>query len=338
MDRRRQQRLSLDLLRGFRAAAKHLSFTRAARELFVTQPAISREVKTLEGQLGQPLFRRVNRSLQLTEAGRELYRAADEALSLLDAATERIGTPTRKLSLTTTTALASLWLVPKLPGFTRLHPGVDVHIVSTNDLVDLDREQLDLALRYFPPWLEPSGELLFDYIQFPVCSPAYLASRREPINSLADLRKHVVLDLDVILYGRTWSDWDAWLNAKRIARFRPAGTLRLSHYDQVIRAAKDGGGIAIGKWPHVMREICDGSLCAPLGEPSTAKVGGFYLQIRPDAVDSKVVRTFVTWLRAEVRRDDKLRLSSESANRKRRSPRGGSAADDADRAAMRDAR
>ena len=79
MDRRRQQRLSLDLLRGFRAAAKHLSFTRAARELFVTQPAISREVKTHEEQLGQPLFRRVNRSLQLTEAGRELYRAAEQA-------------------------------------------------------------------------------------------------------------------------------------------------------------------------------------------------------------------------------------------------------------------
>src|SRR5438876_8688541 len=107
MDRRRQQRLSLDLLRGFRAAARHLSFTRAAHELFVTQPAISREVKTLEEQLGQPLFKRVNRALQLTDAGRELYRAADEALGILDTATARIGRTTRGLSVTTTTALAS---------------------------------------------------------------------------------------------------------------------------------------------------------------------------------------------------------------------------------------
>ena len=83
MDRQRSPRLSLDLLRGFRAAARHLSFTRAARELFVTQSAISHEVKTLEEQLGRPLFRRVNRALQLTQTGEELYRAIDEALTLM---------------------------------------------------------------------------------------------------------------------------------------------------------------------------------------------------------------------------------------------------------------
>src|SRR5512145_3004004 len=107
MERRRRPRLSLDLLRGFHAAARHLSFTRAARELSVTQPAISREIKVLEEQLGQPLFRRVNRTLQLTQAGEELYRAVHEALALVDGATERLSSGGRTLAVTTTTALAS---------------------------------------------------------------------------------------------------------------------------------------------------------------------------------------------------------------------------------------
>ena len=103
MNRKRAPRLSLDLLRGFRSAARHLSFTRAAQDLFVTQSAISREIKTLEEQLGQPLFRRVNRTLQLTPAGEELYRIADETLTQLDAEVERIAGASKVVTVTTTT-------------------------------------------------------------------------------------------------------------------------------------------------------------------------------------------------------------------------------------------
>src|SRR6266568_5099426 len=126
-------RLSLDLLRGFRAAARHLSFTRAANELFVTQSAISREIKTLETQLGQPLFHRVNRALQLTHAGEQLYRAADEALALIDATTERLAGSGSTVAVTTTNALASLWLAPRLPRFNRIHPGIGVRVAASND-------------------------------------------------------------------------------------------------------------------------------------------------------------------------------------------------------------
>jgi LysR family glycine cleavage system transcriptional activator len=141
MHKHRNVRLSLDLLRGFRVAAVHLSFTRAAQELSVTQSAIRREVRTLEQQLGQPLFHRVNRALQLTRAGEELFRAADEALALVDAAAERIAGPARTLGVTTTTALASLWLVPRLPRFTGRHRGVDVRIAASNELLDLERDR-----------------------------------------------------------------------------------------------------------------------------------------------------------------------------------------------------
>src|SRR5512135_3631726 len=148
MDRQRAPRLSLDLLRGFRAAARHLSFTLAARELFVTQSAVSHQVKALEEQIGRPLFFRVNRALRLTETGDQLFRAVDEALALIDSATERIVDPARTLSVTTTVALASTWLVPRLPHFQKACPDIDLRIVASNEIVDLKREHIDVALRF----------------------------------------------------------------------------------------------------------------------------------------------------------------------------------------------
>ena len=124
MGTHRTPRLSLDLLRGFRLAARYLSFTRAARELFVTQSAISREIRTLESQMGRPLFRRVHRTLELTPVGEQLYRAVDDALGGLDAVIERLSGEGVLLTVTTTPALASLWLAPRLSRFTRICPYV----------------------------------------------------------------------------------------------------------------------------------------------------------------------------------------------------------------------
>ena len=154
--KRRHPRLSLDLLKGFEAAARHLSFTHAAQELALTQSAVSREIKTLEEQLGQPLFIRVNRGLRLTEAGQVLYRAVGEAMTLIDEATDRLGASKggETLTVTTSVPLASMWLVPKLRRFVHLHPEVDVRSVAANQRLDLERERLDIAIRWGPPWIE----------------------------------------------------------------------------------------------------------------------------------------------------------------------------------------
>ena len=147
MNRKRAPRLSLDLLRGFRSAARHLSFTRAAQDLFVTQSAISREIKTLEEQLGQPLFRRVNRTLQLTPP-------AKGCIALL---TRRLRSWTPRSSVLREPAscgghdhpaFASLWLAPRLQRFNRAHPGIDVRVVASNDKPNLERDQLDIAIRF----------------------------------------------------------------------------------------------------------------------------------------------------------------------------------------------
>ena len=295
-------RPSLDLLRGFRSAARHLSFTHAARELFVTQSAISHQIKTLEEQIGRPLFRRVNRALELTETGTELFRAIDEALTLIDNATERAAGPWRTLSVTTTVAMASTWLVPRLPRFAELHPEVDLRLVATNDAIDLKRDHVDVAIRFatldMPP---PSQEKLFDYLQFTVCAPALARSHERPLRTLADLSRHVLLEFETILYGRPWYDWQRWADAMKLPAVKAAGWLRFSHYDQVIEAARKGTGVAVGKWPHLSDHLRQGSLVAPLGHAAVAVVGAFYV----DRFESGGAASdaFIEWVRAEATGD-----------------------------------
>jgi DNA-binding transcriptional LysR family regulator len=304
MNARMPPRLSLDLLRGFRAAARHLSFTRAAHELSVTQPAISREIKALEDRLGQPLFRRVNRTLQLTHAGEELYRAADEALTLIDATDRTARGRGADAFRDDNHALASLWLVPRLPQFTRRDPELDVRLAASNDAVDLGREHLDLAIRYLPPGADiPGGEWLVDYKQVPVCSPRLDRDKWRRIRDVADLAQHTLLDFETVLYGRPWYDWERWTSAMKVRVIKAAGMMRFSHYDQVIQSAIEGSGVAIGKLPHLARHLRDGLLCAPLGRDWVAPLGSFHIVVAPGAAQRDAVASFVGWLR-EVTRDD----------------------------------
>jgi LysR family transcriptional regulator, glycine cleavage system transcriptional activator len=322
MDKRRQLRLSLDLLRGFRAAARNLSFTRAAQELHVTQPAISSEIRKLEEQIGKPLFRRVHRGLQLTRDGEELYRAIDEGLGLIDAAACRVAGSASALSVTTTTALASLWLAPRMPRFSRLHPGVDVRIFATNDKPDLEREHLDVAIRFVPHGGDkPHGEFLVDCEIFPVCSPALACERSNPLRTPADLAKHVRLDFETLRDGRPWSEWDVWYRALKITPVPPASTLIFSHYDQVIPAAIEGSGVAMGARPHLTQQLRNGVLCAPFGSAAVANLGSFFTVVRCDAQASQAVQAFIAWLKSEVRQDTELTLAVPGAEKRSRGER-----------------
>jgi LysR family glycine cleavage system transcriptional activator len=322
MDKRRYPRLSLDLLRGFCVAARHLSFTRAAQELFVTQSAISREIKTLEEQIGQPLFQRIHRALQLTPAGEELYRAADEALTQLDAVTDRLSGSARALTVTTTTALASLWLAPRLPRFYRLRPEVEVQVVASNDKPDLERDQFDVAIRLITSGEDsPDAELLMNARSFPVCSPALARNPSRPLQTPADLAHHVRLDYDTIRDGRRFSEWDFWFKALGMRKITPASTLRFSQYDQWLPAAIEGAGVALGVLPHLAQQLRDGLLCAPFGRDAIANRGTFFVVLKHGVAARDAVNAFVDWLRSEVRRDGDLsfgsvRMADRSADRR----------------------
>src|SRR5436309_734200 len=197
MLKRARELPSLDLLKGFEAAARNLSFTKAAAELFVTQSAISRQVPTLEDQLGVALFRRHHRDLRLTEEGQTFYKTTGEVLRLLRDVTGRLGArPAGMLTVTTTVSFAGLWLVPRLNDFRRLHPGIDMRLAATNEIQDLGREGIDLAIRYCTPKAAGrSATRLFGELVFPVCSKSALAGRK--MKSPQDLSDHVLLHYDV---------------------------------------------------------------------------------------------------------------------------------------------
>ncbi len=184
MSKKPAQMPALDLFRGFEAAARHLSFTRAAEELFITQSAVSRQIQALEQGLGVMLFIRRNRGLSLTAAGEHMLRAVEEALRTLHDAVERIAPDSHQNLVTVTSSIAfcSLWLIPRLAAFRNMRPEVDVRISANNQVLDLDRERIDIGIRYCPAVKAPPGAIrLFGEEILPVCSPALLKDRSRPL-------------------------------------------------------------------------------------------------------------------------------------------------------------
>jgi LysR family transcriptional regulator, glycine cleavage system transcriptional activator len=294
---------SLDLLVGFEAAARHLSFTKAGEELYLTQSAVSRQIKELEDQLGVPLFQRRHRALALTEAGQQLYAAAAQVLSTMRSTTERLRSQAgrrRPLAVTTTNSFASLWLIPRLAGFTREHPGVDVRITADVRVQDLERDGLDIALRHGPAALAgPDAVRLFGEKVFPVCSPRLL--KKLPLAKPADLRHHVLLHYDDPDARHPWLHWKTWLEVEHIADLKPAATLAFSGFEQIIPAAVAGHGVALGRSPLVKNLLDSGELVAPFksqADPARA----YYAVVAKSAASRPEVKDFVEWLKAEAKR------------------------------------
>lgn len=294
----------LDLLRGFEAAARHLSFTRAADELFLTQSAVSRQVQALEEHLGVPLFQRRHRALLLTDAGQILQRAATDMLAQLAEITREIRglSNTRLISVTTVVSFASLWLVPRLPLFRERHPNIDVRIAADNNVVDLTRDRVDIAVRYISPARAPaSATRLFGEDVLPMCSPELLKDRKRPLRQPSDLVHHTLLH-DMDAKSTPWLDWSAWLAAHGAHGLRPAAELHFSYYDQMVRAAIDGQGVVLGRLPLLSRYIERKHLVAPFRRadgPGRMPLSDHAFFVFPEAraAARPEVRAFVEWIR-----------------------------------------
>ncbi|HXZ51210.1 MAG TPA: transcriptional regulator GcvA [Burkholderiales bacterium] len=293
---------SLDLLKGFEAAARLLSFTRAGEELHLTQSAVSRQIKELEEQLGVALFERRHRALGLTEAGRALFPAATQVLQAMREATDRLRalSARRALAVTTTHSFAALWLIPRLARFTRTHPGVDVRIAADTRVQDLEREGLDIAIRHGAASLAgPHAVRLFGERVFPVCSPKLLADPKRPLRQPADLRHHVLLQYDDPDGRHPWLHWKTWLEVERLSDLRPAGSLLFSGYEQIIPAAIAGNGVALGRSPLVREALASGELVAPFKRSADPARAYFAIVSKTAAARPEVVE-FLAWLRAEA--------------------------------------
>jgi len=296
---------SLDLLNGFEAAARLLSFTKAGEELYLSQSAVSRQIQDLEDQLGVRLFERRHRALALTEAGQTMYAAAAQALATMRAVTDhlRAGRGRQTLAVTTTQSFASLWLIPRLAGFTRTHPDLDVRISAETRVLDLERDGLDLAIRHGPASLVGANAVkLFGERVFPVCSPKLMKDPKRPLREPADLRHHVLLQYDDPEGRHPWLHWKTWLEIERLTDLRPAGSLVFSGYEQIIPAAIAGHGVALGRSPLVREAIAAGELVAPF-KRSADPARAYFAIVSKNSAGRPEVADFVAWLKEEAKKE-----------------------------------
>ena len=287
----------LDALRAFEAAARHLSFTRAAEELFVTQSAVSKQVIALESALETRLFERKTRALLLTDAGERLQRAVDAAFSELRAARADLrGAGEPIVTLTTTQAFASFWLIPRLDDFRRRHPGIDIRISADTRVVDLERGRFDCAVRYLRDRHAPAGAVrLFGDTVLPVISPGCLAKSGRPLAKPSDLAHHVLLAYEDDEQRRPWLSWAVWLEMAGLPRLRPAGSVAFNQYASAIRAAVDSQGVALATLGLVAELLREGKLLAPLPQRfSTPR--SYYLLLPEQARPNPALEPFRLWL------------------------------------------
>lgn len=296
---RRAELPPLNLLYSFEAAARTLSFTVAAAELFLTQSAVSRQIQQIEAGLGTALFERRHRALALTEAGKVMQRAVNDCLERLRDATAsvRATQPTRQVAITTTPGFASLWLIPRLARFTASHPSVDVRISATMELLDLQRSGIDVSVR-LSTVSKGVGSALFEERVLPVCAPQLLKNPALPLKKPADLARHTLLAFGMPQGQHLAVDWEPWFKMMGLPQLRMKNTLRFSQYSDVVAAAVAGQGVAIGRLPLIDELLRDGRLVAPFS--GAASHFGYFVTVAPRAAGNADAQDFVRWLMAEA--------------------------------------
>lgn len=289
--------MSLDALRGFESAARHMSFTAAAEELCLTQSAISKQIRGLEEALGVPLFVRGTRGLALTPQGRVLREAVSQSLEQLGDAVERLVAPSRAMvAVTTTPSFAALWLTPRLARFHAEEPDIDVRVDASEAVANLERDGFDLAIRLCAPG-QAAPVLLRERMML-VAAPA-LAAR---VRTAADLRAMTLLVYHDPAERFGWMSWRHWYQRLGLAPQTDQPCLYFSRYEHVVTAAARGAGVAIGRTPLILPLLAAGELAVIL--PEQADEGMEYeVATAREPRDNDPVARFHRWLLRELAAD-----------------------------------
>lgn len=300
---KRRHPAPLNALRTFEAAARHLSFSMAAQELFVTPAAVSHQIKHLEAYLGTALFQRNHRSVELTQEGLVLAGTLGELLAQLDVALDHaMSGASADLRVTTMESLAAKWLAPRLHRFQRARPDIRVRVVTGDAHADFVKEGFDVGIRYGPGgYAGVQYEALMDAPAFPVCAPSLLADGSPPLARPADLRHHTLLH-DESARGRpgvpSWSDWLKLAGADGVEARR--GPVFASIY-LAQEAAIAGHGVAMGVAPLVEEDLRQGRLVRPF-EPTSENAYRFWMVRQAGRKSDATVDAFCQWLQEEASR------------------------------------
>lgn len=300
---------SLNALRAFETAARHLSFKKAAEELHVTPGAISHQIKGLEDYLGVQLFHRLNQNLSLTEAGRRALPGLQEGFAHLAGAVEQLRQPhnANLLRLWAPPSLSAKWLVPRLHRFAARYPDIDLRMIASSHLIDpggtpngildaLDRQEIELIIWFgqgnHPDW---RVDKLFSTAVVPLCSPSLLQGRH-PLRQPQDLIHHRLIHDDTAYSGRP--DWSVWLKTAGISGLNPRRGLHFNHISLALDAACGGQGVVLSLKLLAQDDLNAGRLVIPF-DLSLSIPHAYYLITPPDPTSSATVGTFRDWLLAE---------------------------------------
>lgn len=298
MDSLRRKLPPTNALVAFEAAARHLNFTRAAEELNVSQVAVSKQIKTLENDLGVLLFERSPRGLGLTREGHKLFQAATVSLRHIAQVSEELRQEPggARLVIATSMAFASYWLMPRLTRFRNEHPEFDVVLLASDPYYGDVSTTPNVAIRFHRP--APPGDdvrALFQEEIFPVCSPDYLASRK--ITSISQLTTKSLLHLDEPRHEPM--SWKIWLSQFGVELRGPLPGPHFLNFNEAMHAAEAGRGLALG-WRH----LCDGTLEAgrlvrPVEEVLRTE-WAYYLMLPAAHQVTEPARIFAEWIESEV--------------------------------------
>ena len=281
----------LNALRAFEASARQLSFTRAAEELFVTQAAISHQIKALEDNLGIKLFMRKNRSLLLTEEGQSYYLDIKDVFNALHDATERLLARGEKGAITVSLqpSFAIQWLVPRLNTFSLLHPDIDVRIKAVDQPENSLTEDVDLAIYYGRGrWKGIHAEQLHTEYLIPVCSPLLLAGNK-PLDKIEDLANHT------LLHDTSRRDWKRWFKHVDVRGGNVNHGPIFSHSAMVLQAAIHGQGVALAHSVLAKPDIDSGRLVCPFKDVLISK-NSYYIVCREQQLELGKITAFREWV------------------------------------------
>ena len=284
--------LPLNALRAFDAAARHLSLTRAAKELSVTHGAVSRQVLALEQRLGEKLFVRTPRGLALTQAGRTLAVGTQEAFAKLQASLEAVTSHRgpRVIAISTLASVAARWLVPKMIRFQRHHPDLDLRVTTSTRLVDLRREGVELAIRYGTgQWPGLHAVRLFEPREFPVCAPKLARQLHSP----AELAKHT------LLHDMNTTRWAGWLRVAGVSESLARKGPVFEDMNVVLQAAIEGEGVALASQTMVKADLDAGRLVKPFDLELPVELS-YWAVCEPESLKDPDVRAVMEWLVEEA--------------------------------------
>lgn len=297
---------SLNSLRAFEVVSRHLNYHSAARELNVTPAAVKQLVSKLESTIGEKLLKREGHGLALTARGRDSCNDLTLAMEKLTSSVNTMRGKSRpnQLVVTVETSFATAWLVPKLDLFRSVHPDISVLIDSTQNIVDLNRNEVDIAIRYGVQNHDGMiARRLFDDQIFPACSPA-LAAGPPAITRFQDLNTVPLIHWDMsqlewVRETKRWFAWERWLAYVEVKDVSTEGGIHFSDYGLALQAAIAGQGMLLASWPILREPIESGLLVCPFQERVTTDIG-YDLVTTADNQHRPEVRAFSDWILSSI--------------------------------------